>query len=245
MLSDPSVPEANRLPEPVLRDHIPLFLDSLTAVARTPHPEHFVVGEGVLPSAHARQRHAQAYSLRSALREWAHFRATLLDFIGDAHLTQWSELKRLLAEIDAAMVTVGSELYEADILSRIRIDADHDRTRSQLESLITTAPLGVAFVDQELRYLRVNETFARMSGLSVREIEARPVDEVTGTHAQIVPEKIQAVLDTGITQVSLPEDEGSEVEKPGWIASYYPMRNPIGKTYIVGIVVADARARRA
>jgi signal transduction histidine kinase len=82
---DPEVPVANRLPGPVLEDHIPLLLDELARALEFERPgsEEAPVGhrfgKTVLPKEHARKRLESGYTIEAEVRELSLFRVVVLD----------------------------------------------------------------------------------------------------------------------------------------------------------------------
>ena len=138
VLSDPEVPEANRLSEDALRDHIPRLLarmrDLLLAqTARfTPDRSAEIKGSVDLPAqAHAKHRFANGYTLAHALREMTHFRATVVDLCGkEGARLEGQEAKLLQAMIDAALTTVAVEMEQA---ARADLEVERERLRQEVE----------------------------------------------------------------------------------------------------------------
>lgn len=119
VLEDPAVPDANRLSEPELRDHIPKLIDALSRDLDTPGADEAAgraIGSGTIARAHARHRAANGYSLTEALRELSHFRAAILDLCIAAGVTLDDGAAKLLhAAIDESMVTGGDEMERASL----------------------------------------------------------------------------------------------------------------------------------
>ena len=68
----------------------------------------------------------------------------------------------------------------ATVLSRWRHEEAVKRSLALLEALYTTAPIGMGFVDRDLRIGRINETLASLSGKPAEESVGRDVIEVLG-----------------------------------------------------------------
>ena len=98
VLEDPGVPEAHRLSEPELRDHLPLLLDAVCHEIEAPGAEEAAgraIGSGAIAREHARDRAANGYSLTEALRELSHFRAAILALCTDESMvTGGDEMER-------------------------------------------------------------------------------------------------------------------------------------------------------
>jgi sigma-B regulation protein RsbU (phosphoserine phosphatase) len=90
VLGDPAVPEANRLSEPALRDHVPGLIDQLADLldrsADAPgDPEAFGRAFGMMraPRDHASHRFGEGYDLVAALRELSHLRVAIIELCRD------------------------------------------------------------------------------------------------------------------------------------------------------------------
>ena len=68
----------------------------------------------------------------------------------------------------------------------------------ELESLYRATPVGIAVVDRELRYVRVNEQYARIANRPIEEVVGRTMHEVvhSAVRASAI-ELAQRVIDSG------------------------------------------------
>jgi len=126
-----------------------------------------------------------------------------------------------------------------------RLFRDAEETLGLLDALFATAPVGLAFFDRELRFLKVNETLASFNGIPREQHIGRALGDVIPALAPVVAELVRTVLQTG---KPILEREVSGVVGPGdervWLASYYPVRTAHGQTVGVGAVVADITGRK-
>jgi len=143
VLEDPGVPQADRLPQPLLDDHIPEFVDHLiaclsdrlcTAADRARRLEHDDVSRR-----HARQRHRQGYTLEAALREWAHFRAALIEAWHEVGVVISRDDRLLVnAAIDEAMARAAMEMQRSANASLESHLAEQKTLATQLAAEIET-----------------------------------------------------------------------------------------------------------
>lgn len=177
VLADPEVPEANRLTEPELRDHIPTFIDELAAKmtghAFSPPPAEVGSGESVgrslgangTATAHARQRFAQRYATSAALRELSHFRAVVIELcFREAIVLRHDTAQLLHAAIDGAMGKAATEIErngqsalreEVAVRERFMAILTHDlRTPLQAVGMATHLLLEQDPTDGQASYLR-------------------------------------------------------------------------------------------
>ena len=138
VLSDPEVPEASRLSEVALRDHMPRLLTRMRdlLIEQTSKPSTTaradISGSIASPAqAHALHRFASGYTLGHALREMTHFRATVVDLCGkEGACLEGQEAKLLQAMIDAALTTVAVEMEQA---ARNDLEIERERLRQEVE----------------------------------------------------------------------------------------------------------------
>ncbi|WP_233586051.1 ATP-binding protein [Corallococcus sp. CA054B] len=117
-----------------------------------------------------------------------------------------------------------------------------ERSLALLDSLLDAAPVGISFVDKDLRYLRINGMMARINGHSVEAHRGHTLREmVRGGTVESIEQSLRQVLETGRPV------QGSVVEGPDpvhgrvgvWRADYFPVRTPDGVLLGVGTTVVD------
>src|SRR4051794_33423581 len=96
------------------------------------------------------------------------------------------------------------------------IDAEHaahaagEEMRALIDAVYATAPVGLAFVDADMRYVRINEAMARISRQSVREHLGRKISDVLPAPlGGIVEARVREARETG--RVVTEEDVSSHV----------------------------------
>lgn len=137
-----------------------------------------------------------------------------------------------------------AHLVQARLQSRERAArVEAQRSLALLDSLLAATPLGIAFLDRELRYLRLNQALADINGTpleahlgrSFRDIQPKEV-------ADLLEPIIRRVLETGepvhAFEFGLPP---SVARKSGrsWQASFYPVCTASGEALGVGCTVVD------
>jgi PAS domain S-box-containing protein len=121
------------------------------------------------------------------------------------------------------------------------------RSESQLEALCGAAPVGMALLDADFRFVRVNAAFADIDGMPVEAHGGRPI-------AEILPawplREIQAawreVLETGVPSTAV-EIAGETRAAPGrkrfWSGDWYRVR-ACGHTMGIGAVVREITSEK-
>lgn len=170
--------------------------------------------------------------------------ATLAALAGftDHFFGSLDHVSRFLTVVGAGVIAV----YIAASRERTeRAEAGRELNRAILDSVLDNAPVGVALINSDLRFLIVNEAMANSSGRS-------PDDHIGLTPQQVSPqlERIEApirqVLETeqpilGV-ELATPAQSGDRRE---WLANYYPVRLPSGELLGVGTTMIDITQRKA
>jgi two-component system cell cycle sensor histidine kinase/response regulator CckA len=116
-----------------------------------------------------------------------------------------------------------------------------------LDAFFTAAPAGLAIIDRDLRYARLNDTLAQMNGLAREAHIGRSVREVLPELASTLEPILRRILTTGEPALNI-EVNGETPAEPGvrryWLASYFPLPGADGVPDGVGAIVVEDTARR-
>jgi PAS domain S-box-containing protein len=118
---------------------------------------------------------------------------------------------------------------------------------AQLDMLLATAPVGLAFWDRNLLFVRVNEAFAAMLGVEASRFAGRSVREAAPELAASVEPVLSHVLETEKPVRDLEiscETSAMPGEWRHWLASYFPVRARGGRTMGVGAVLNEMTERK-
>ena len=131
---------------------------------------------------------------------------------------------------------------------RARKPADQSELQkrsAELESLFANAPVGLAFVDREHRYLRINERLAEMNGLPVEAHLGRRVSEVLPVSAPLLDAILDEVLRTG--RVIERQIAGETPKQPGvirhYLTGFFPVFGKDSQPIAVGGYVIEVTDR--
>jgi PAS domain S-box-containing protein len=131
--------------------------------------------------------------------------------------------------------------------SERRARDDRERALALLDTLLARAPTGFAFLDRDLRYVRINSALAELHGLSVEAHLGHKVDEVVppATFEQ-VEARLRGVLASREPLVG--QLVSGRFSPSGdlrhLLVSYYPVPGPGGDPLGIGVVTADITERR-
>ncbi len=140
------------------------------------------------------------------------------------------------------LVAVVRAHLEAVIASRSRLLAQERRERQLVDVLFAAAPVGVVVFDRELRYVQVNETYARWLGREPGELAGlRLADVLPDIAAQVEPAMREMLRRgnpvTGVEAVGL----GGRVFR----SSRYPLRDEQGEIVGIAAIIDDVTAHKA
>ena len=129
---------------------------------------------------------------------------------------------------------------------------DHEATARQPSSLLNmpfpqqpalqliydTAPIGLAFLSPNCRYLQINQRLTEICGISVEDHLGRSVRECVPALAESVENIVRSIMETGepVTGVEVVGQRADQVGERTWITYWHPLRDPNGE--IVGVNVA-------
>ena len=118
-----------------------------------------------------------------------------------------------------------------------------------LRALFETSPFGIAFYDRELRYLDVNDAFARLDGRSRAEHIGKSITEILEAQSSQVIPHLKMVFATGNPVIGVEllgaRDPALADRKTQWVASYHPVRQD-GQVVAALAMVSDVtESRRA
>lgn len=147
----------------------------------------------------------------------------------------------------AWIATDGMDQGLAEQERSVLLSAEHAaRTTAEealglVEAIITSAPVGIAVFDLDLRYVRVNDAYAALSGVPAAEHVGGRVGEVVSLPPQVGAD-LRRVVTTGRTIL------GRAVEIDDWrgpggrrhlSVGYYPVRSTTGVLVGAGATVVD------
>ena len=121
------------------------------------------------------------------------------------------------------------------------------RTIALLDTVFRGTPIGLAFVDRELRFVRINDALAALNRTTVEAHLGRTVAEVLGESASLVVPLFEEVFRTGapvLDREIIIQPRDRDDDPRTFLASYYAVPAPDGQTEWVGCMVSEVTERR-
>lgn len=187
----------------------------------------------------------------------ASFGSTILVAVPRPAMDVWNIVRQpaiimagIVSLIAIALLMVLHRLSRRHDQSSAALRASEDRAARQLaelESLYNTAVVGLAFVDKDLRYRRINAHLAHINGLPQEAHIGRPLAELIPDLSKAVEPLYRRVLDSG-EPITEQEISGTTPADPSavrtWLAHYHPIRGTGDDVIGVNVVVQDVTDRK-
>ena len=118
---------------------------------------------------------------------------------------------------------------------------------NELQSLYNSATVGLALLDREFRFQRINQVLAAMNGYSVEEHLGRVAWDLIPDLRPKVEPILKRILETG-EPVTGVEVTGETPARPGdqrsWLLQFYPLKSRDGSVVGIGTICEDVTERR-
>ncbi len=136
-------------------------------------------------------------------------------------------------EPDGTVITFLDITQQKKTQHRLKMAEQEAEARlAELESVYATAPVGLALLDRDFRYVRINDALAEMNGLPAKDHIGKTVQETVPDLMQDVMPMLKHVLETGET-IGPREVTGETPKEPGrqrtWLESWGPIVSPSGE----------------
>jgi len=164
---------------------------------------------------------------------------------GDIRLMRFSA-EPLELRGEYCWLTIGHDITEGKQAEEALRKSEKEARRqlAYVEAIYATAPVGLCFVDTDLRFHSINERLAQIDGKSVQEYLGRTLRDAVPDIADTIEPFYRRVIDTGepVLDVEMSVPRAGLVHH--YLASYYPVKNSEGGVLGVNVVVMDITERK-
>jgi PAS domain S-box-containing protein len=157
---------------------------------------------------------------------------------------------RVIADLDGSVAWIATDGMDQGLAEQERavlLSAEHAARRSSeealglVEAILSSAPVGIAVFDLDLRYVRVNDAYAEISGIDAATHIGNRVGDLVPLPYEVRAD-LRRVVTTGRTildrVVELPDRRAPE-ELRHFRVSYYPVRTTAGVLIGAGATVVE------
>ena len=117
----------------------------------------------------------------------------------------------------------------------------------ELQWIYDTAPIGLAFISPDCRYLQINQRLTEICGISVADHLGHTVREMVPNVADQVEQLIRHIIATGEPVTGI-EVYGQRADKVGadrcWLTSWHPLKAPDGRVLGVNVAAEEITERK-
>ena len=142
---------------------------------------------------------------------------------------------------------IGAVLVFRDVAVERQNAQAREEALSTLKSLVASAPVGIAILDREMRYVHVNAPLAELNGLPAEEHVGKALGEVAPDKLTQLQPLFSRMLATGqAPPVQLIEDATPEDPRAGraWRESWFPITGAGGQLTGAGVIVQEVTEER-
>jgi PAS domain S-box-containing protein len=175
--------------------------------------------------------------------------AEMLELLGCDMAQGWLFGKPVPAEQLNLSATPGTRRAGSRIASGLCRDLSYNsppgQRLSQLQALYNGAPVGLAFLSPDLRYISINQHLAEMNGAPLHEHLGSTVEElIPAFYPQVEPLLRRALAGEAVTNVEVIQPASEQRPEQGFLVSYLPALDEAGEVVGISVAVIDITARR-
>jgi len=126
---------------------------------------------------------------------------------------------------------------------RQRAERSRDEVMAMLDGVLENAPLGMAMVDRDQRFLIANDALARLTGVAVPDhIGRRPAE--LGRELAMLESPMRQVFETGEAVLGQELTTHQTDQSSEWLINYYPVKTRYQRIVGVGLTISDITDRK-
>jgi PAS domain S-box-containing protein len=115
-----------------------------------------------------------------------------------------------------------------------------------VQSIYDTAPIGLACLSPDCRYLQINQRLTEICGISVENHLGRFVRDCVPALADAVEDIVRSIMETGqpVVGVEVTGQRADQVEERYWVTYWHPLRAPSGEIVAVNVAAEEITERK-
>jgi PAS domain S-box-containing protein len=115
-----------------------------------------------------------------------------------------------------------------------------------LQLIYDTAPIGLACLSPDCRYLQINQRLTEICGISVEDHLGRSVRDCVPALAEAVEGIVRSIMDTGdpVIGIEVSGQRADQIEERFWITYWHPLRSPSGEIVAVNVAAEEITERK-
>jgi PAS domain S-box-containing protein len=115
-----------------------------------------------------------------------------------------------------------------------------------LQLIYDTAPIGLACLSPDCRYLQINQRLTEICGISVEDHLGRFVRDCVPALADSVEAIVRSIMETGepVIGIEVAGQRADQVEERHWVTYWHPLRGPSGEIVAVNVAAEEITERK-
>lgn len=115
-----------------------------------------------------------------------------------------------------------------------------------LQLIYDTAPIGLACLSPDCRYLQINQRLTEICGISVEDHLGRSVRDCVPALADAVEQIVRSIVETGkpVTGIEVAGQRLDQPEERSWVTYWHPLRSPSGEIVAVNVAAEEITERK-
>jgi PAS domain S-box-containing protein len=115
-----------------------------------------------------------------------------------------------------------------------------------LQLIYDTAPIGLACLSPDCRYLQINQRLTEICGISVEDHLGRFVRDCVPALADSVEAIVGSIMETGepVIGVEVAGQRADRIEERYWVTYWHPLRAPSGEIVAVNVAAEEITERK-
>jgi PAS domain S-box-containing protein len=115
-----------------------------------------------------------------------------------------------------------------------------------LQLIYDTAPIGLACLSPDCRYLQINQRLTEICGISIEDHLGRSVRDCVPALANAVEEIVRSIMETGepVVGIEVAGQRADQVEVRSWMTYWHPLRSPSGEIVAVNVAAEEITERK-
>src|SRR5215475_109373 len=119
-------------------------------------------------------------------------------------------------------------------------------TGPALQLIYDTAPIGLACLSPDCRYLLINQRLTEICGISVEGHLGRSVRDCVPALADSVEQIVRSIVETGepVIGIEVAGQRADQPEERSWVTYWHPLRAPSGDIVAVNVAAEEITERK-
>src|SRR6201984_206950 len=115
-----------------------------------------------------------------------------------------------------------------------------------VQQIYDTAPIGLACLSPDCRYLQINQRLTEICGISVEDHLGNSVRDCVPALADSVEAIVRSIMATGepVTGIEVAGQRADQLEERSWITYWHPLRAPSGEIVAVNVAAEEITERK-